>query len=391
MPATDSTRNETACSDDDRCLAPAFPLRIGINGYGRIGRCLLRVAATRCAAGSLSVVAINEPAPLSSIAHLTQYDSIHGVYAGTVGVEGGRLIVDGRPIDVTHARYPEELDWSPAGVDLLVEASGRYSTRASLQSLLDAGCPRVLLSRLPDDDRDVDRTPIVGFNDHALTGRERLVSAASCTSSAIVPVLVCLDDAFGLETVMLTTFHSMMNDQPVLDGYHGVEPTGMRAAMRSIIPCATGLARGVTRLLPHLAGRVDATALRVPVFDVSAVELTAELRHSVSTAAVNTLLQEETARRFRGTVTCSSVPHASADFAHSPLSATVDMTQTRVVGRSLVRCTVWFDNEWGYVNRLLDLALLWHDRLMHDSSAQTSSNEIPGHPLPGAWRSAAPT
>jgi glyceraldehyde 3-phosphate dehydrogenase/D-erythrose 4-phosphate dehydrogenase len=338
-------------------------LRIAINGYGRIGRCMLRALLESPVRHQISVVAINEPADIESMAYLTRFDSTHGRFPGTVEVRGEKLVVDGEPIVVSHAAAPGEVDWRALGIDLLAEASGRYSHRHELEAFLDAGCPRLLLSQPGHSTADVDRTIVFGMNEQSLTGSERIVSAASCTTNAIVPVLSILDRAYGIDHAMLTTLHSVMNDQPLIDGYHANDLRRTRSAMQSIIPVSTGLARGVERLLPELAGRIEAKAVRLPVPNVSAIDLVTTLKRSTTREEINSLLRDAANSRFAGRMTCSDDPHASIDFNHSPQSAIIDTSQTRMSGPSLANVFVWFDNEWGFANRMVELAAYWGERL----------------------------
>ena len=336
------------------------PFRLAINGYGRIGRCFLRaLLESPAAARDLRVVAINEPANLESMAYLTRYDSTHGRFPGEVGFGEQRLFVDGKEIAVFHAATPEAVDWADLGIDLLVECSGRYGRREELARFLDAGCPRLLLSHPGHGAGDVDATIIAGINDKALAGAERLVSAASCTTNAVVPVLDLLDREIGIEQALLTTLHSVMNDQPLIDGYHHPDLRRTRSALQSIIPVSTGLARGVERLLPQLVGRVQAKAIRVPTTNVSAIDLTVHTQRPVSAHEVNALLASAANGPLKHLIAYSEAAHASIDFNHDPHSAIVDGSQTRTAGTHLVNLLIWFDNEWGFANRMLEVAGRW--------------------------------
>ncbi len=340
------------------------PFRLAINGYGRIGRCFLRALAETSLPHRLQVIAINEPAHLDSMAYLTRFDSTHGRFTGQVEIGGNGLVIDNRPIAVSHYREPEAVAWRAAGIDLLVECSGAYGRRSELQRFLTAGCPRLLLSHPGHSSEDVDATIVVGINEETLHGGERLVSAASCTTNAVVPLLALLDREVGVEQALLTTLHSVMNDQPLLDGYHHSDLRRTRSAMQSIIPVSTGLARGVERLLPQLTGRVQAKAIRVPTLNVSAIDLTIATARPVSVKSLNTLLAEAAAGPLRQRLAYSAEAHASIDFNHDPHSAIVDGSQTRTAGTHLVNLFVWFDNEWGFANRMLEVADYWSQRWM---------------------------
>lgn len=336
-------------------------LRLAINGYGRIGRCLLRALYESPLRNDIEIAAINEPADLDSMAYLTRFDSTHGRFPGEVEVDGDRLVVDGTAIPVTHASRPEAVPWDVLGIDILVECSGRYAYRPELERFLAAGCPRLLLSHPGHGAEDLDRTVVYGINQNNLTGEERLVSAASCTTNAIVPVLTLLDQTFGVEHVSMTTLHSAMNDQPLIDGYHHSDLRRTRSAMQAMIPVSTGLAKGVERLMPALAGRVQAKAIRVPVLNVSAIDVTVTLGRDATAADINARLVDA-AGAFAGLIDYTAEPHASIDFNHKPHSAIVDGSQTRVAGSRLANLLVWFDNEWGFANRMLDVAACWRQR-----------------------------
>ena len=336
-----------------------MPFRLAINGYGRIGRCFLRALLESPAKHNLQVVAINEPANLESMAYLTRYDSTHGRFAGQVDCADGALTINGQRIPVSHARQPENVDWAALGIDLVVESSGCYGQRPELTRFLHAGCPRLLLSQPGNSADDVDATIVQGVNQQSLNGREQLVSAASCTTNAIVPILCLLDREVGLDQVLLTTLHSVMNDQPLIDGYHHDDLRRTRSAMQSIIPVSTGLARGVERLLPQLSGRVQAKAIRVPTLNVSAIDLTISTQRPVSAAEINRLLAEAARGPLTNLIAYSEAAHASIDFNHDPHSAIIDGSQTRCSGSHLVNLFVWFDNEWGFANRMLEVASHW--------------------------------
>ncbi|HPR06329.1 MAG TPA: glyceraldehyde 3-phosphate dehydrogenase NAD-binding domain-containing protein [Denitromonas sp.] len=336
-------------------------LRLAINGYGRIGRCLLRALHESIYRDSYQVVAINEPADLASIEYLTRFDSTHGRFPGLVETGPNTLVIDGHSIAVTHETTPEAVDWAGMNIDLMIECSGHYGTRAELQRFIDAGCPRILLSHPGNSAEDVDATIVFGINHDTLSGRERIVSNASCTTNAVVPVLDLIDQAYGVDQAILTTIHSVMNDQPLIDAYHHTDLRRTRSAMQSIIPVATGLARGVERLLPRLAGRVQAKAIRVPTLNVSAIELALTVQQPVDSAeAINQLLAHAAHTRHHARLAYTEQAHASIDFNHDPHSAVIDGGQTRIGGEHLLSLLIWFDNEWGFASRMVDVLHHWH-------------------------------
>ncbi len=337
-------------------------LRLAINGYGRIGRCVLRAlyesahynaSAVDILRKRMRVVAINEPADLNTIAHLTKYDTTHGRFPGAVAIENNSLRINDDIIAVSHETDLAKLNWARHDIDIVLECSGEYATPDLLQGHLRAGAKRVLLSQ-----PGVDMPAIVfGINETILRGDEAIISAASCTTNCIVPVIDVLERAFGIEHGMITTIHSAMNDQPVLDAYHHTNLRKTRAAGQSIIPVDTGLAVGVDRILPYMAGRFAAHALRVPTINVSAMQLSVQAKSATTIEAVNRVLAEAAAQH-PGILGYTEEPLASCDFNHDPRSGIVDAGQTRVAG-NLINVLTWFDNEWGYANRMLDVAAHW--------------------------------
>lgn len=337
------------------------PYRIALNGYGRIGRCVLRALHERGDAG-LEIVALNDLADRESIEYLTRFDSTHGRFPGEVKLAGDDLLVDGRKIQVLRQAEPEGIDWQSLGIDLLLECSGQYTSREQGLRFVHAGVPRVLFSQPMANEQAVDATLVYGVNHQQLPADARLVSNASCTTNCGVPLLKLLNEQLGLEYVSITTIHSAMNDQPVIDAYHHTDLRRTRSAFQSIIPVSTGLARGIERLLPELVGRIQAKAVRVPTVNVSALDITLQTTRDTSADEVNRLLREAAEGPLAGLLAYTELPHASCDFNHDPHSAVVDASQTRVSGPRLVNLLVWFDNEWGFANRMLDVASYWLQR-----------------------------
>ena len=301
--------------------------------------------------------ALNDLADQASIEYLTRFDSTHGRFPGEVKVDGDCLHINGDCVKVLRQSEPEAIDWAALDIDLLLECSGQYVTRDQAQRFIDAGAPRVLLSQPMASEADIDATVVFGVNQQCLSGAERLVSNASCTTNCGVPLLKLLDEVVGLEYVSITTIHSAMNDQPVIDAYHHEDLRRTRSAFQSVIPVSTGLARGIERLLPELAGRVQAKAIRVPTVNVSCLDITLQVARDTSAAEINRVLRlaAETGP-LQGLLAYTELPHASCDFNHDAHSAIVDGSQTRVSGPRLVNLLAWFDNEWSFANRMLDVA-----------------------------------
>jgi D-erythrose 4-phosphate dehydrogenase len=338
------------------------PYKVALNGYGRIGRCVLRALHERGAVAGLQIVALNDLADQASIEYLTRFDSTHGRFPGEVSVDGDCLHINGDCVKVLRQSTPEAIDWAALDIDLLLECSGQYTTRAQAERFLMAGAPRVLFSQPMASEADIDATIVYGVNHQQLRGNERLISNASCTTNCGVPLLKVLNESVGLEYVSITTIHSAMNDQPVIDAYHHEDLRRTRSAFQSVIPVSTGLARGIERLLPELAGRIQAKAIRVPTVNVSCLDITLQTSRDTTAAEINQLLRAATEQGpLRHLLAYTEFPHASCDFNHDPHSAIVDGSQTRVSGPRLVNLLAWFDNEWGFANRMLDVSRHWLD------------------------------
>lgn len=338
------------------------PYRVALNGYGRIGRCVLRALHERAGDARLEIVALNDLADQASLEYLTRFDSTHGRFPGEVKVVGDCLHINGESVRVLRQREPEGVDWGALDIDLLLECSGQYTTREQAERFLQAGAPRLLLSQPMASESDVDATVVYGVNQQCLSGAERLVSNASCTTNCGVPLLKLLNEAIGLEYISITTIHSAMNDQPVIDAYHDEDLRRTRSAFQSVIPVSTGLARGIERLLPELAGRIQAKAIRVPTVNVSCLDITLQTARDTSAEEINRILRQAAEQGpLQGLLAYTELPHASCDFNHDPHSAIVDGSQTRVSGPRLVNLLAWFDNEWGFANRMLDMAVHYLD------------------------------
>lgn len=339
-------------------------IRVAINGYGRIGRSVLRALFEAQLVGraqNLQLVAINELADRNTIAHLTRYDSTHGRFAGPVELVGEeRIRIAQWDMQLLHEEDPSRLPWRELDIDLVLECTGSFDDRTTAQKHIDAGAKHLLFSHPATS--DVDATIVYGYNHQQLSGREYIVSNASCSTNCIVPVIHLLDEALGIESGMLTTIHSAMNDQPVIDAYHHTDLRKTRSAFQSIIPVDTGLARGIDRLLPALAGKFEAQAMRVPVVNVSAIDLNLVVKSATDAQAINGLIRTAAQKKFSGVLGYTDELLASWDFNHDARSGIVDGGQTRVAGNHHVKVLTWFDNEWGFANRMLDTASYWADK-----------------------------
>ncbi len=328
--------------------------RVAINGYGRIGRCVLRALYESTNYADLRIVAINDLADASNLAHLTRYDSTHGRFLGEVSWDAGNLIINGDKIALTSHASISELPWQSHDIDLVMECSGAFTDRVTAEQHLAAGAQRVMFSQPAEP--DVDATVVFGINHTSISAVDRIISNASCTTNCIVPVLHVMNQALGIDSGVITTIHSAMNDQPVIDSFHNKDLRKTRSAMQSIIPVDTALAVGIERILPELAGRLEAQAVRVPTVNVSAMDLTLQVSSATSAEAVNEIIKAASQKLPVNILGYTDEPLASCDFNHDPRSAIVDLNQTRVAGKNLVKLLLWFDNEWAYANRMLDVA-----------------------------------
>ena len=329
-------------------------IKLAINGYGRIGRSFLRAfyEVRDQSTDDIQIVVINELGDSATMAHLTKYDSTHGVFAGEVTQEGDVLKINGDTIKIIHESALEKLCWSEFEVDLVLECTGAFSDRQRAEIHLANGAKRVLFSQPADP--TVDSTIVYGVNEGDLKPEHQVISNASCTTNCIVPIIDIIDRKLSIEHGVITTIHSAMNDQPVIDAYHNTDLRKTRSAMQSIIPVDTGLAKGIERILPALSGRFEAQAMRVPTVNVSAIDLSIVVSEAVTVAEVNALLCDA-ARANPRIIGYTEEPLASCDFNHDSRSVIVDASQTRVAGKHLVKLLVWFDNEWGFANRMLDV------------------------------------
>jgi glyceraldehyde 3-phosphate dehydrogenase len=323
--------------------------RIGINGFGRIGRAVFRIAHQ---SRDLDVVGINDVTDAATLAHLLRYDSVMGRFRGEVRAEDGALVVDGKRVPITAERDPEKLPWAARGAEVVVESTGVFTKREDCAKHLRAGAKKVVLTVPPKD--DVDALVVLGVNDDMLRPEHTIVSNASCTTNCLAPMAKVLHDAFGIEKGVMNTVHAYTNDQRLLDLPHK-DLRRARAAAVNIIPTTTGAARAVGKVIPALKGRLDGFALRVPVANGSVVDLTAKLSKPVTREAVNAALRAAAEGPLRGIMAYTEDPIVSTDILGTSVSCTVDGSLTMVLEKDLVKVVGWYDNEWGYSCRVVDL------------------------------------
>lgn len=328
-------------------------IKVAINGFGRIGRNVLRALYESGRQNEFQVVAINEVAEPEGIAHLLKYDTAHGRFSFPVTLKQDCLDVAGDIIPLFSEEDPAELPWQTLDVDIVFECTGVFHSREDAQKHLDAGAKKVLFSQPADS--DLDATIIFGINEGDLKPEHTIVSNGSCTTNCIVPVIKVIDDAFGIESGAITTIHASMHDQQVIDAYHK-DLRRTRAASQSIIPVDTKLAAGIERILPKFKGRFEAISVRVPTINVSAMDLSVTLNTDVTLEQINHVISDAANGNLSHIVDYTEEPLVSVDFNHDAHSSIIDGTQTRVSHKRLVKLLVWSDNEWGFANRMLDTA-----------------------------------
>ncbi len=326
--------------------------KVAINGFGRIGRLVARAILERPDCG-LELVSVNDLADAKANAWLFKHDSVHGKFPGEVTTDGNDIIVDGKRIHVTAERDPAKLPHAANGVEIALECTGFFTDRDSAQKHIDAGAKKVLISAPA---KGVDLTVVYGVNDDKLTAEHRIVSNASCTTNCLAPVAKVLNDALGIERGLMTTVHAYTNDQKILDQIHP-DMRRARAAAMNIIPTTTGAARAVGEVLPELKGKLDGSAVRVPVPDGSLIDLTFTPKRDTTRDEVNRILKAASeSDRLKGVLVYSEDPLVSSDIVHTPQSSTIDALETAVLEGKLVRVVSWYDNEWGFSNRMVDTA-----------------------------------
>ena len=329
-----------------------MPVRVAINGFGRIGRNVLRAIA-ESGRRDIEVVAINDLAPVETNAHLLRFDSVHGRFPGEVKVQGDSINVGNGAIKVTALKDPTQLPWKELGVDIALECTGIFTSKEKASMHLAAGAKRVLISAPADN---VDLTVVYGVNHEKLTKDHKVISNASCTTNCLAPVAKVLNDAIGIDKGFMTTIHSYTNDQPSLDQVHK-DLYRARAAALSMIPTSTGAAKAVGLVLPELNGKLDGVAIRVPTPNVSVVDFKFVAKRATNKDEVNGAIKRAAEQQLKGILGYTDAPNVSIDFNHDPRSSVFHMDQTRVMDGTFVRVMSWYDNEWGFSNRMADTAV----------------------------------
>ncbi|GJM20322.1 MAG: glyceraldehyde-3-phosphate dehydrogenase [Planctomycetota bacterium] len=329
-------------------------IRIGINGFGRIGRTVFRIMEAR---DDFEVVLINDLSDPKALAHLLKYDTVMGGFDGSVEVTDGGLNVSGRTVKVTAERDPASLPWKDNNVDFVIESTGIFRARAQIEKHMEAGAPKVLLTVPPKD--EIDAMVVLGVNDAVLKAEHKIISNASCTTNCLAPVAKVLVDSFGVKHGLMTTTHAYTNDQRIADMIHS-DLRRARAAAQNIIPTTTGAAKAVGKIIPSLAGKMDGMAMRVPVVNGSVVDLVVTLEKDVTADEVNGAMKAAANGALKGILEYTEDPIVSSDIIGNPHSSIFDAGCTMVMGSNTAKIVSWYDNEWGYSNRVVDLVAKSH-------------------------------
>jgi glyceraldehyde 3-phosphate dehydrogenase len=331
-------------------------IKVGINGYGRIGRNTLRAIYESGRGQEIQIVAINDLGDAKTNAHLTRYDSAHGKFPGEVTVDGDYMVVNGDRIRVLAERDPSKLPWGQLGVDFVFECTGLFTSKAKAGAHIAGGAKKVLISA--PGGSDVDATIVYGVNHGVLKASDTVVSNASCTTNCLAPIAKVLNDNVGIVSGLMTTIHAYTNDQVLTDVYHS-DLRRARSATQSMIPTKTGAAAAVGLVLPELKGKFDGFAVRVPTINVSLVDLTFTPKRATTVDEINALMKAAAEGPLKGVLAFTDAPLVSIDYNHDPHSSTYDASMTKVIGGNLVKVCSWYDNEWGFSNRMLDTAVAW--------------------------------
>ncbi len=331
-------------------------VKVGINGYGRIGRNVMRAIYESGRNKEIQVVAINDLADAATNAHLTLYDTAHGKFPGTVKAEGDAMVVNGDRIRVFAERDPGKIPWGAVGADIVLECTGFFTTKADASKHLAGGAKKVVISA--PGGKDVDATIVYGVNHQVLTSAMTVISNASCTTNCLAPIAKVLNDSVGIERGLMTTIHAYTNDQRLTDVFHE-DIRRARSATMSMIPTKTGAAAAVGLVMPELKGKLDGFAVRVPTINVSLVDLTFTPKRATSIDEINKLMRAAAEGPLKGILNYTEALLVSVDYNHDPASSTYDATMTKIIDGNLVKVCAWYDNEWGFSNRMIDTTLAW--------------------------------
>src|SRR5476649_1583531 len=351
-----SWKRSRKCSRSENLKRNKMAIKVGINGYGRIGRNILRALYEGKHGGDIKIVAINDLGDANTNAHLTRFDTVHGRFRGEVHVDGDSMVVNGDRIRVVAQRDPSKLPWRELGVDYVLECTGLFTSKAKAAAHLAAGAKKVVISAPGGD--DVDATIVYGVNHNVLKSSMTVISNASCTTNCLAPLVKVLHEKVGVLSGVMNTIHSYTNDQVLTDVYHS-DLRRARSATMSMIPTKTGAAAAVGLVLPELKGKIDGFAIRVPTINVSLVDLSFSAARKTSVQEIHDAVKAAAAGPLKGILAYSDQPLVSVDFNHDPASSTYDATLTKVIEGSLVKVCSWYDNEWGFSNRMLDTTVAW--------------------------------
>ena len=350
-------------------------IKVGINGYGRIGRNILRALYEAKRTNEIQIVAVNDLGDAQTNAHLTQYDTAHGKFPGTVSVEGDSIVVNGDKIKVFAQRDPSKIDWASVGAEYVFESTGFFTTKADAGKHLAGGAKKVVISA--PGGKDVDATVVYGVNHNVLKSSHTVISNASCTTNCLAPLAKVLNDKIGIVSGLMTTIHAYTNDQRLTDVYHE-DIRRARSATMSMIPAKTGAAAAVGLVLPELKGKLDGFAIRIPTINVSLVDLTFVAKRATTVEEINKVVKEAAEGAMKGVLAYTDKQLVSIDYNHDPASSTYDSTLTRVTEGTLVKVCSWYDNEWGFSNRMLDTTIAWSKASLKDSRHERAAHGGPG-------------
>ena len=329
-------------------------IKVGINGYGRIGRNILRALYESKRTNEIEIIAINDLGDTNTNAHLTQYDTAHGIFPGTVTVENDNMIINGDKVRVLSERDPSKLPWGKLGVDVVIESTGFFTSKAKAQAHINGGAKKVIISA--PGGSDVDATVVYGVNDDVLRSTHTVISNASCTTNCLAPVVKVIHENIGILSGVMTTIHAYTNDQVLTDVYH-TDLRRARSATMSMIPPKTGAAAAVGLVLPELNGLLDGYAVRVPTINVSMVDLSFSAARETTIEEINSLMKQASEGPLKGVLEYNDVPLVSVDFNHNPASSIYDSELSKVINGNLIKVVAWYDNEWGFSNRMLDTTI----------------------------------